>query len=97
MIVIGVSKNMENRRNDFLAGVKRGKGHSEGNLFYLIDKYAGLKKKLESFEVEYTFQPKNTRKAAAISEEMLIKHYAKRFGEVPPLNSVLPGRYRIPW
>lgn len=97
LLSIGMTGQMEARRKQFLSGVKKGKGHSEGNLFHLLLAHAGVEKKLGSFRLEYSFQPMRTRKSAARLEADLLKRYVRRFGEAPPLNSIIPNLHDGQW
>jgi hypothetical protein len=93
IISIGKTKNMEERRRDFLRGINKGSSHSSANLFYLMKNNChNFKKKYRNFQIQYRFKvvsDKNLEK----EEEKLIKDYFKKFGELPLLNSSIPNKY----
>lgn len=93
LLSIGMTSNMERRRKQFISGWKRKRGHSEGNLLYLLEKYSGIKNKFNDYSVQYRFEKATSGMNAGQLERILIKKYVKRFGEVPPLNSSIPARY----
>ena len=95
IILIGNSNNMERRRRQFCTGLSRGEGHSEANLLFILKKYTKVKSILDRYKIEYRFMQLSTKNEATQCEEILIKRYVKRFGEVPPLNSTIPKRYHI--
>ena len=94
LLTIGMTGNMENRRRQFVRGLKSGRGHSEANLLHQLLDLRPFRSRLPSCVYEYRFIRTRTRGAAGSLEELLLKRYLRRFGEVPPLNSVIPNRYR---
>ncbi len=93
ILSVGMTGNMDARRKQFIRGLARGAGHSEGNLLWLLVRYSRLRRKLGSFVLQYQYASTRSREAAGRFETTLLKKYVKRFGEVPPLNSVIPSRY----
>lgn len=93
ILSVGMTGNMDSRRRQFIRGLTRGVGHSEGNLLRLLVRHCGLRRKIGTFVLEYQYAPTRSRRAAGRAETTLLKRYVKRLGEVPPLNSVIPSRY----
>ena len=94
LLTIGMTGNMENRRRQFVRGLKSGRGHSEANLLHQLLDPRRFRSRLPSCVYEYRFIRTRTRNSAGGLEELLLKRYLRRFGEVPPLNSAIPNRYR---
>jgi hypothetical protein len=92
ILCIGQSSNLEKRRTQFINGVLKRVGHSEGNLLSIISEHAHRRSELEGgiSTLHWCIQYCPPRKTL---EEKLIKNYVRRFGEAPPLNSVIPNRY----
>lgn len=84
---------MERRRRQFVAAMNVGRGHSEMNLLWRLQKQSMLKHRFPSARYEYCFQNVASVEEAKAVERHLIKSYVLFFGEVPPLNSAIPGRY----
>ena len=95
LLCLGQSKNLEQRRTQFINGVQKCVGHSEANLLHLLGLHARTRARAQlenvlsmlEWRVEYCSPKKR--------EEELIKSYIKRFGEAPPLNSAIPNRYGL--
>lgn len=94
LLTIGMTGNMEKRRRQFVLGLKTGRGHSEANLLHQLLDLRRFRSRLPSCVYQYRFIRTRTREGAGDLEEALLKRYLRRFGEVPPLNSVIPNRYR---
>lgn len=92
VLCIGYTSNMETRRKRFKRGYLTCKGHSEGNLLYLLREYSGLRRKYPQTHLEYQYMKKSSKAKSKGEEERLIKKYVKRYGEAPPLNSSIPKR-----
>lgn len=90
---IGVSRNMDKRRKNFLRSLARGRGHSEANLLRLLQMHSHLNRLYPDGEIQFTYAKRAKREDAAKAEEVLLKEYVVRFGELPPLNSAIPNRY----
>jgi len=91
ILAIGRTKNIERRRKQFYKGINDGAGHSEGNL--LRQSYSPCfesKYPNTNYEFQYSFKRDGRKKK---TEEIEIKKYFKKHGEVPPLNSAIPNRY----
>ncbi len=84
---------MERRRKAFLRGLARGRGHSEANLLRLLQKHSHLNRLYPDGEIQFTYAKRAKREDAAEAEEVLLKEYVVRFGELPPLNAAIPNRY----
>jgi len=97
IVSIGMTGRMEERRRQFLSGFRRGRGHSEANLLHLLLKHTSLQRSFGRFELQYRFKSVSSRVAATTAEAKELIRYVKRYGEVPPLNSALPGRYSRKW
>jgi hypothetical protein len=93
ILAIGKTINMEKRRKQFISGLSKGRGHSEGNLVFLLEKYSRLKRAYRGYSLEYRFITADDKGSAEDLERDLIKKYVKQYGEAPPLNSSVPGRY----
>lgn len=89
ILFIGSTENMERRRDQFERGLERIHGHSGANLLHLLRENAGFK--LEIDRLEYRFK-RMSKKRIKVGEEMLIKEYVRKYGEVPPLNSAIPNK-----
>lgn len=95
IISIGLTTSMEQRRQQFVCGVVNCYGHSEGNLLNLLRRFSRLQDVFPNAKCQYRFASAAEVDLAA-RERSAIKRYVRRFGEVPPLNSAIPGRYDIP-
>lgn len=96
ILTLGRSDDIERRRKNFVSGVRTCYGHSAGNLLHLIVEHAGaFGDDLEDVlrRVEWTFEHVRTEATSHQREELMIKHYIRRFGEPPPLNCAIPKRY----
>lgn len=93
LLCIGQTANMERRCKQFIRGLERGRGHSEGNLLHLLQKHTSFPRNYSDFEYEYSFAQTRSRRHTSQREEREIKAYAKQHGEPPPLNSAIPNRY----
>ena len=96
LVSIGMSSNMESRRRSFNRALRRGRGHSEGNLLYILDSYSNFDTWLRDSQLQYRYAVMEYSARAKEIEEVLLKSYFLRFGEVPPLNSAIPKRYDWP-
>ena len=92
---IGHTGDMEQRRKQFLTALKKAYGHSSMNLVYYLWKYSSIfREKFKSAKFQYSFCRCSSVYKAKNCESDLIKSYFKKFGEVPPLNSSIPNRYK---
>jgi len=92
IVCIGESSNMEQRRKKFLSGIKYARGHSSMNLVYYLERHTKLKEIFNPYSFQYRYSTCKASERKRIKSK-LTKEYFKQFGEVPPLNSVLPNRY----
>lgn len=95
VLSIGQSSNLEKRRRNFISGVTKCYGHSEGNLLHLVARHANDAERFGDdvlAAIEWMFEYVEGDDAEP-HEERLLKQYVRRFGEPPPLNSVIPDRY----
>jgi hypothetical protein len=93
ILQIGSSKDIVKRIKLF-RGAAKGKKypHSAGRRLSLIKESNPFKKKYKEFKILYTFKKLNNERTAKKEEKKLLKHYFKKFGEVPPLNNNLPSK-----
>jgi hypothetical protein len=89
ILTIGKASNLESRRRRFISGYKRGRGHSASNLLFRL---AEFHRRFPSAKFEFTFNVMGNAKLARTEETKLTWKYWQRFGEAPPLTSVLAGR-----
>lgn len=94
ILTIGMSTNIKRRCKQFNHGHDKGRGHSAANILnFLRKKSKAYKSKLSDPSFEIAYKVVADRSAAIKLEEILTRRYLKRFGEVPPLTSVIPKRY----
>jgi len=93
ILVIGCTNDMSRRRKDFVKGLDRCYGHSEGNLLHLLARHSDLASRHPSIDYEFRHAPQSTKEAAERTEALLVKAYIRRYGEGPPLNAAIPDRY----
>jgi hypothetical protein len=86
IMCIGKSENLKSRLYGFLRGIDKGKGHSEGNLMWLVNQNHKVETKFH-FSYHKCEKPELSEK-----ESIAIYQYIQRFGEVPVLNSSIPSR-----
>jgi len=94
VMCIGHASNMKQRKAQFLSAIKGTGGHSEMNLIYYLKTYTNFPNKLKDTNLQYSFSECSDVTESINKEEKLIKSYFKEFGEVPPLNSAIPNRYK---
>ena len=92
ILTIGMTKNLEQRRRQFISGYTRGRGHSAANLLFPFLR-SRFRSKFQSSAFQLAFQPIRSLAAARERETSLTHQYWKRFGEAPPLTSALAARY----
>ena len=92
ILAFGMASSMEHRRRDFVAGISNSKRSAEANLLHAIEVYSFFNQRFRHCSYEYSFQKTPNRYEARTEYIRLMKAYAKRFGEVPPLNSTLPDK-----
>jgi hypothetical protein len=92
ILAVGIAASMETRRKDFLTGLKNCSRNPEGSLLHLIEVHSIFNRKYRKCVYEYSFVKMRSRFDAHVAERKLVKAYFKKFGEVPPMNSALPGR-----
>jgi len=96
ILCIGNATDMEDRRRDFIRGMDTGTGHSSANLLYLIRQYTAFDQVFPNARYEYRFLGAEDKAEAEQFEATLLRRYFRRYGELPPLNSAMPGRH-MPW
>ncbi len=64
------------------------------NLLHILVDYCGLARVFQKYELQYSFAPVGHGEAPYL-EESLIKKYVKKYGEAPPLNSVIPNKNEL--
>lgn len=92
LLTIGMSTNLERRRRGFIRGLTKGRGHSSANILFFLRTEAH-QSVIEGARYEISFCPAATRDDALQMESRLTRSYLARFGEAPPLTSVIPNRY----
>lgn len=97
LLTLGMTTNLESRRRQFIQGLKKGYGHSSANLIFILMRdspaFANLVPEPE-YQIAYRIAESNAEARKLESE--FTKKYFNRFGECPPLTSVLPNRYDVP-
>jgi hypothetical protein len=93
IMCIGHTRQMEQRRAQFVSAINRASGHSEMNLVYYLKAYTNFSNRFKDTNFQYSFCKCSGVDESKKKEEKLIKSYFKEFGEVPPLNSAIPNRY----
>ena len=93
LLTIGMTSNLDRRRNQFMRGRKKGRGHSASNLLFLLDTKRKFASQFNTPEFEILFHAVEDKETAAHREAEMIRKYLFRFGEVPPLSSAVPNRY----
>lgn len=92
IMCIGQTSNMKQRRGQFLSAIKGAYGHSSMNLVYYLNTYTDFPNKFKDSKFQYSFRKCKSIEEGKESEHKLMKSYFKKYGEVPPLNSILPKR-----
>ena len=92
ILAIGYTANLESRRREFLRGLNSGKGSAEAELLHIVEVYSIFNQTYRNAAYEIRFSKVPTRHRGRRLEQEIMKAYVKTFGEVPPLNSTLPGR-----
>ena len=93
LLTIGMTTNLERRRRQFIRGSSKGRGHSAANLLYFLSKFGALKRCFREPRYELSFRRVTDERQARRWEAKMTKEYLGRFGEGPPLTSVIPDRY----
>ncbi len=93
ILSIGKSKNIKQRLKQFYKGFTEKKYHSEGKTLFIIAQKHPSWMKLHINHLEYSYCLTKTDEQAIEYEELEIKKYFNKFGEVPPLNSIIPKKY----
>ena len=98
ILQIGRSKHTEKRIKCFRSAMEgKGCAHAEGKRLNLIKKYTNFTGRYNNCKIQYSFKKFESEIEARKAEELLLKCYFKKHGEVPPLNNNLPKRYNIDW
>lgn len=93
IMCIGHTRQMEQRRTQFVSAINGVGGHSEMNLVDYLKAHTIFRKRFKDANFQYSFCKCVDVAESKKEEERLIKSYFKKFGEVPPLNSAIPNRY----
>ena len=93
IMCIGQTTNMERRRNQAYGAISKGDGHSAMNLVFYLREFCNFDKRFANWNFQFNFSKCKSGHDAKKREDDLSKEYFREFGEVPPLNSVLPNRY----
>jgi len=70
--------------------------HAEGKRLRLLKQYTNLKERYKDCKMQYSFKKYTGRKEARVEQERLLKHYVRKYGEVPPNNNNFPDKH-IDW
>ena len=92
-LVYGSTKKLDARHRQAQEARRSANGSSTLNLLYYWERYTALPRAYPGFAYEYRFVALETYEEASLEESRLIKVYACRFGDRPPLNSAFPNRY----
>ena len=92
ILCIGKTKNMDQRRRNFGNGMRRGEGHSEADILFYLKHFGASLTVPDESQLQFSYKSFDGERAALRYEELLILAYMRRFGEVPPLNSAIPGK-----
>ncbi len=90
ILTIGKASNLEHRRCRFISGYKCGRGHSASNLLFRLAEFS---RRFPSASFEFTFCTTRDTSLALDMETQITREYWQRYGEAPPLTSVIAGRY----
>ena len=70
--------------------------HAEGERLLLLKKYTNFRERYKGCKMQYSFKKQPNRGKARVEQERLLKHYVKKYGEVPPNNNNFPDKH-IDW
>jgi len=93
VLTIGMTTNLERRRRHFVRGYAKGRGHSAGNLLHFLSAIETFNLAFPERSYEISFRAVTDGGEARRLEAQVTKEYLARFGEGPPLTSVIPDRY----
>jgi hypothetical protein len=93
ILTIGMTTNFERRRRGFIRGSTKGRGHSSANLLFFLATNKAYGVSFAEPSCEICFCPVASKQAALGIECQITREYLARFGEAPPLTSVIPDRY----
>jgi len=96
ILCIGNSANMERRLRRFIAGMDTGEGHAPANRLYRLRQCTAFDQVFPKARYEYRFLRAEDKAQAEQFEIALLRRYFRCYGELPPLNSAMPGRH-VPW
>ena len=94
-ISIGESKNVGKRIRQFFRSMNGGRGHSEGNVMYSIYLSTNFNGIHQNHKIQFAARELKNKERAQQEEEILLKHYFNKYGELPPLNHSQPGKHKI--
>jgi hypothetical protein len=93
LLTIGMTTDLERRRCQFIRGYTKGRGHSAGNLLFFLNSVEVFQRSFCDASYEISFYAVTDEQEARRLESQVTKEYLARFGEGPPLTSVIPDRY----
>jgi predicted GIY-YIG superfamily endonuclease len=101
VLAIGESVNLARRIKEFHRAYigDRFMRHSVGDRLFLVlmCQYSRFKTAYQNnVKIQFAVMKLNNKTEAETKEERLLKGYFKKFGELPPLNSLMPDKY-ISW
>lgn len=92
ILTIGMTRQIEARRKQFVSGYSRGHGHSAANLLFPLLRRTRSKPLFKDVRFEFAFRPQKSVNSARDLESLLTAKYWKRYGEAPPLTSAFAAR-----
>jgi hypothetical protein len=93
ILVIGYTRSMADRCRQSRSGRRSANGSSTTNWLYYLERHSSLLIRYPNIGCEYHYAVAGSVREAKAWEEQRLKRYWCRFGEPPPLNSIIPNRY----
>jgi hypothetical protein len=93
LLTIGQTTSMEQRRLNFLTAINKCRGHSAGNLLFLLLNYCNMGPSVTTECIQYRYVELASEMDAMHAEALLVRAYILKHCEPPPLNSAIPDRY----
>jgi hypothetical protein len=93
ILTIGMTTNFDRRRRQFIRGMNHGRGHTAANLLYPLKTRKLFHSTIPEPSYQICFRRAKDEANARSWEELLTRQYVRRFGEAPPLTSLVPNRY----
>jgi hypothetical protein len=97
ILLIGVSNDLGGRLyNFYYSYLEDRRTHSEGRRLHLVRMLTKFEEIYPEASMQFSVKRIPDKEQAKHEEERLLKSYFKRFGELPPLNTMM-GKRRVPW